>query len=150
VCIIVDANLASLVFAAPTRPDFEPIIRWIDEGDGKLVVGGRNGHELNKVSAAARRIREWGRRGKAWQMSDALVDSETNRVKSLGICVSDDQHVIALARVASVRLVCSGDGDLHTDVKNKDLLDKPRGQVYQNASHSSLLRHTSGCVGRNK
>jgi hypothetical protein len=140
VCIIVDANLASLVFAAPTRPDFEPIIRWIDEGDGKLVVGGRNGHELNKVSAAARRIREW----------DALVDSETNRVKSLGICVSDDQHVIALARVASVRLVCSGDGDLHTDVKNKDLLDKPRGQVYQNASHSSLLRHTSGCVGRNK
>jgi hypothetical protein len=33
------------------------------------------------------------------------------------------------------------------DVKNVQLLAKPRGHVYRNASHQHLLGHHCGCPG---
>jgi hypothetical protein len=148
-CVIIDANLASLFFNVPTIAAFKPVIDWIDK-DGKMVYGGKNGRELIKVKNAARRIKEWSRSGKAENPSDKKVDRETDKVKALDICVSNDEHVIALAHVSHVRLLCSHDKKLHDDFTSPSLLSNPRGKVYQNASQVHLLRHTNRCPGRRR
>ena len=74
-----------------------------------------------------------------------VVNAEESLVVSTGLCVSDDPHIIALARVSGARTLCSNDNNLHTDFKNQRLLSHPRGGVYQNANHGHLLRHTRSC-----
>ena len=37
------------------------------------------------------------------------VEAETASVAGTGLCVSDDEHVIALARASGARLLCSED-----------------------------------------
>ena len=49
---------------------------------------------------------------------------------------SDDPHIIALAIVAKVKLLVSGDKDLHDDFKNHPSI---KGKVYQNQKHKKLL-----------
>lgn len=146
VCIIIDANLASLVFSTPVSDDFRPIFEWILHHGGALVHGGKNSVELYRVESARRLIREWARAGRAYQHPEKDVDKETRRVIAEGNCISDDPHIIALARLTNVRLVCTRDKDLHKDFKS--CLRKPPGSVYQRRSHSRLLKHTAGCIGR--
>jgi len=146
-CVIVDANVASQVFASPPVEDFRPVMRWLLKRNGKLVYGGENARELFKVRAAVRAVQELRRSGRAHREEDGVVDAETDRVKDGGLCVSDDPHVVALARVSGARTLCSHDQDLHLDFRNRELISNPRGMVYQNAGHAHLLRHTSGCPG---
>ena len=77
--------------------------------------------------------------GKARQVANSEVDAETQRLAVGNFCVSDDPHIIALARVGTVRLLCSDDEDLATDFTNKDLIGNPRGSVYKRAEHAHLL-----------
>ena len=60
-----------------------------------------------------------------------MVDDETETVTSCGHCVSDDQHIVALARIGKARLLCSNDDALTTDFRNPVLISKPRGKVYK-------------------
>lgn len=145
-CVIIDANVAAGVFAKPTNPDFKPLIDWIVQKDGKMVFGGtKNTTELNRVASASKRIREWARSGKAIQCRASEVDQESERVKAH--CLSDDPHVIALARLTRARTLCSCDQRLHTDFKNLALVPPPKGIIYQNGNHVHALRHTIGCPG---
>ena len=57
----------------------------------------------------------------------------------LDLCVSNDVHILALARAAGVRLLISLDRDLHRDFTNPQILRNPRGKVYQNRQHAKLL-----------
>lgn len=65
------------------------------------------------------------------------IDAETIAIKSA--CTSNDAHVVALARISGARVVATKDIQLHVDIKNKTLLDNPRGSVYQDESHAHLL-----------
>lgn len=56
---------------------------------------------------------------------------------------SDDPHILALALVSGVRLLCSRDTALHADFKNPRIL-RPAGSVYQNRRHRHLLRAHRG------
>ncbi|MBI3167735.1 MAG: hypothetical protein HYZ22_04605 [Chloroflexi bacterium] len=143
-CIIVDANFASKIFKTPKDKDSVPVVRWLLR-DGALVYGGRLAKELFVVEAARRSILELKRSGKAFQINDEEVDREEQIVLQMRICCSNDVHVVALARVSGARTLCSGDGDLHQDFKNNKLVNKPKGRVYQNDSHSELLIHTASC-----
>ena len=147
-CVIVDADVASQVFASPPLEAFRPVADWLLRGKGMLVYGGQNARELSRVQAAATVVRQLRLAGRAHHEDDEAVDAETGRLQGGGLCVSDDPHVIALARVSGARTLCSHDKDLHRDFRNRDLVSRPRGSVYQHAGHARLLRHTSGCPGR--
>jgi hypothetical protein len=41
-CLIVDANLAGVVFSSPPSPNFVPVIDWLQK-DGCLILGGKLG-----------------------------------------------------------------------------------------------------------
>jgi hypothetical protein len=147
-CVIVDANVAPQLFAGPPVVSFRPVHRWLFQGNGMLVYGGENARELFRVGAAAEAVRQLRLAGRAHHEDDEAVDADTQRVRGGGLCVSDDPHVIALARISGARTLCSHDKDLHIDFRDRRLISGPRGAVYQNASHAHLLRHTSGCPGR--
>jgi len=147
-CLIVDANLLSLVFCENPNDDFRPLIDWLisPKKDGKLVVGGHLATELDKVGVAKRFVRSLLQAGRAKRIPDVINDEEEKRIADS--CRSDDPHVIALARVSGARILCSHDKTLHKDFRNPKLISDPRGYIYQNAKHKHLLSmygHTEAC-----
>ena len=60
-------------------------------------------------------------------MDDREVDREEVSVVGMGI-ISDDPHVLALARICGARLVYTEDRDLMRDLKDRKLLN-PLGKV---------------------
>ena len=144
-CAIVDANVAGRFFSRPPDPEFLPLWKCIDDGKSILVVGGRLRDELEAIGRAAEQIRIWAQAGLVGLVSNEEVEAETASVAGTGLCVSDDKHIIALARASGARLLCSEDQLLHADFGNRELISSPRGAVYQNATHTHLLRHRQGC-----
>jgi hypothetical protein len=146
-CVIVDANIASLVFRRQPHNDFLPVFRWLysPRADGCLVFGGQLASELRRVRGGRTYLVQLSRAGRARQIPDAQVDAEEQCVVETGLCRSDDPHVVALARVSGARTLCSHDRDLQRDFKHRALISDPRGKVYQKPGHADLLRHTRSC-----
>ena len=139
-CAIVDNNMRDRFFSNPVDPALRPLWRWIDDGKGVLVVGGHLLNELLGARSAANAIQVWVQAGRAVIVDGGEVDKETERLELAGACLSDDEHVIALARISGARLLCSEDQRLHADFKNSELIAAPGGVVYQSAEHANLLR----------
>jgi predicted nucleic acid-binding protein len=151
-CVIVDANLAGLIFGSPPHPDFIPVLDWLQQRDGCLVVGGHLAAELSRLEKARRFVVQLQRAGIVRQVPAAEVAREEAEVAGAGLCESNDSHVVALARVSGARTLCTHDKALQRDFRNPRLVTKPRGAIYQRAAHAKLLRHTpSSCgLGRKK
>jgi hypothetical protein len=139
--IIVDANCSADAMRLDPAPDFAPIIAAFVGGTAKLTYGGTKLlSEYRRVGAAWRFLLMLDRAGKSRKINDVLVDAEQDRISSSMDLRSDDPHVLALARISGARLLCSRDGDLHQDFRNADIISRPRGFVYQDASHRHLIR----------
>ena len=140
-CAIVDANVASRFFAHDS--DLLPLWKWIDDGKGRLAVGGQLTEELSRVAGAAAQLRAWLQAGLAFREDTGQLEAERQQVADQ--CSSDDSHVIALARVSGARILCSSDRRLHADFGNRALINNPRGSIYQTADHRHLLTHQGQC-----
>lgn len=138
-CIIVDANMASDFFSANPSPEAKVVVDWIDSSQGRIVVGGKLMRELFELGSARRWLAERIRRGRARLVPNREVDSEEQKLRLAGICVSDDEHVIALARVSGARTVFTRDRQLERDFTSRGLINSPRGKIYKNMSHRHLL-----------
>jgi hypothetical protein len=146
-CLIVDANLAGIVFSSPPHPDFVPVVDWLAE-DGCLILGGHLGTELDRLEKARRFLVALLRAGRAKRIPDAQVSQEEAAVRGTGHCLSNDAHVVALARVSGARTLCTHDKTLQKDFRNPRLVANPRGSIYQRQEHAKLLRHTRSCRWR--
>ena len=152
-CAIVDANVVSEVFGSNLPPAGEKFFDWLNQGSGRLIVGGKLLEELEQGSAEFRR---WGQEaqlaGRMRIANKSEVDARTEQIQSEGTIRSDDPHVIALAQVSRARVLYSNDGNLQRDFKNKKLIDDPRGKVYSTSggesfqrSHDRLLKNKNLC-----
>lgn len=150
-CLIVDANVAVQVFASILPTDFTPIQKALSNGTAVGVYGGKLKDEYSALKRLRGIILALDRRGSLRKVPDAAVLAETKKVGNEGQRRSDDPHVIALARVSGVRLLCSHDHNLHADFTNPKIL-RPPGNVYQKPSHRHLIRkHCSdGKVNRRR
>lgn len=137
-CIIIDADVAHLL--APPSGDARPVVDWIERGSGRLVIGGKNTEELKQNRDTTRWLLAIQRAGRVRLVRRAALVAEEANVQALGLCSSNDLHVIALARVSGARIVFTNDRALHADFRNAALISQPRGNVYQVAAHSRLLR----------
>src|SRR5262245_28756278 len=99
-CIIVDANVAARLCTNPLPPDAEAVVRWIDDRGGVVVHGGRLTEELIANNHVRRLLLTLARAGRARQLASGEVDAEADRIANLGVCVSDDPHVIAVAKIS--------------------------------------------------
>lgn len=142
-CAIVDASVASRFFRDPIDPELEPLWEWITSRRGVLVAGGRLLDELYMVGDAARALRNWERAELARFEPRDEVEAETRQIANR--CRSNDAHVIALARLSGARRLCSEDRRLHADFGDPELINNPRGRVYQNKEHAHLLTHDGQC-----
>jgi hypothetical protein len=139
-CLIVDANVAALVFVPQPHADFRPIWDALERQRAVAVHGGHLTREYLRLGQIRRLLQELDRRGSLRKIPDAAVEASTAEFARRGIH-SDDPHILGLAEVSHVRLLCSHDQNLHADFTNPDLL-RPAGSVYQNASHRRLIaRH---------
>jgi hypothetical protein len=107
-----------------------------------LVFGGRLAQEYAGCSVVVKNlIQELHRSGRALRLNDALVEAEEVRLKQGGLCRSNDPHVMAVAKVAQARLVCTNDAALREDFRDRAILNKPRGKLWSPAAHSTLRRN---------
>ena len=148
-CAILDANVVHEVFGSD-RPDAGmEFFSWINTGTGILVAGGKVLAELTQNS----KFRDWQKEatlaGKIRIVNEEYIQTAA---QDEAPCISDDPHVIALARVSGARLLYSNDKDLHKDFKNKALINKPLGKIYttlrdRNTTkvHRELLRRKTLC-----
>ena len=130
-CAILDANVVAEVFGADQPPAGKGFFDWINEGGGRLVVGGRLSGELRASSDG---FRKWAAQallyGKIRLRDDSEVNSRTEELQVAAVLKSDDPHIIALAQVSGSRLLYSNDRALQQDFRNRGLIDNPRGSVY--------------------
>lgn len=138
-CAILDANVASQVFG-DNRPEAGvKFFEWIDHGHGRLVVGRVLRNEL--IHTRARNWLEQAfRSGRVKIVAGRSIDEQTRKLCEKGICRSDDSHIIALAQIATSRLLYSNDIDLQRDFKDKNLINKPRGKVYSTIKNDHFTK----------
>ena len=119
-CAIVDANVASEVFGPRPSPAGDGFLGWVVRG-GRLVAGGKHLRELERSTP---RFREWAGQavsaGRLRLVEKKPVEQETERLRVNGVCQSNDEHVIALARVSGARLLYSNDVDLQQGLQEQD------------------------------
>ncbi len=144
-CVIIDANLASTVFANSPHPDFQPVLDWLENRDGCLVVGGQLAAELDRLETARRYVLALLRAGKARKIPDEDVKIHEREVEETGLCRSNDLHILGLACASGARTLCTQDRELQHDFRNPRIVSNPRGSIYLRPAHAKLLRHGSAC-----
>ena len=73
-----------------------------------------------------------------------MVDRETTDLENNWRGKSDDEHVIALARVSKARVLYAHDSGLRDDFRNRALVSNPRGRLYPlNESPAATRRRRS-------
>ena len=131
-CLILDANKFS-DYLNPEDENMEPVRRWINS-KGKMVYSPTTKlkQELDRHKKMRLQIDEYRKNGSLKQYPAQEVEMVKD---TLPLLQSDDPDIIALAQVAGVSLLVSGDTDLHADFKAVI-----GGSVYQTRKHSRLLR----------
>jgi len=122
-------------------PEFEPVSSRLFSRKPQLRVAysGLLQRELFENGGIRQVLRELDAAGRAKVVPEQIIKEEEQSVRNLDLCVSNDVHIIALARAASARVLISLDQKLHQDFTNPKLLNSPRGKVYQNRQHVKLL-----------
>lgn len=154
-CAIVDNNVRHEVFGTSDvqTEAGEYFLNWLENRNGKLVVGGKLLEELSDYTGFGTWLRRALVRGRVIRVSDADVDRETANLQSRNICKSNDAHVLVLAIVSGARLLFTNDQDLQEDFRNRGIIGGIRGRVYTtlvhqdfSSTHRSLLNRTDLCA----
>lgn len=144
-CVIIDVHLSHMCLCGSPTNDFRPLMNWVEGRHGSLAIGGHLTEELTGNNNVRRYLLRLEQMGKVMKYRDDSIIREQSRLENAGGYVSDDPHILALAIVSGARVLCSHDQDLHTDFRNAQLINQPRGSIYQNATHNHLLRNPNPC-----
>jgi len=104
----------------------------------RMVIGGKLKEELFKQTSKLKIYAIWEQAGRLRSGNCLDINSEEIRVSANLNINSDDPHVLALARVESVNILCSNDEALISDFKNPAIIS-PRGKVYKTDSSKGVL-----------
>lgn len=139
-CLIVDANLCSIVFKKTSDKSYLKLREVIFSNRLTLIHGGKLTEEYGKAGVL-NVVAMLAQSGRAFKVSDALIDAQLTQIKDR--CTSNDVHVIALARAdrKHAHLLCTNDKALQNDFKNKSLIDNPRGTIYSPTRHKASLEN---------
>ena len=138
--LTVNANVCSYVFGNDSG--FSPVRDALFGGCPKawsVGHGGKPTDELQQVSDASRALVALDRAGRTVVVTLGQVEHETASIAALGSCLSDDQPVIAVARLSKARTLWSHDQALIKDFTNTMLIANPRGRVHKEARHRNVL-----------
>jgi hypothetical protein len=150
-CLIIDNDVVAQVLLKPNDPDFSPVSERLfgrKKGLWRLVYGGRLLTEYRGNYNVVRVLAILDQRGAARQFSsDEIRVAESDLSKEANF-ISNDLHILALARISNARPLISHDKDLHRDFKNPKILNAPRGSVYQYKSQTKTTLTRGKCTTR--
>ena len=134
-CIILDTNCLSK-FKNSADQDMQLVREWLLRKNSKIVYSNTDKFKKEwKKPGMEEQLRTWTQARKLKLVDRQKMQEKENELK--GKIASDDEHIVALAIIAKVKvLVSGGDKKLHEDFKNPELVG---GKVYQQKSHSHLL-----------
>ena len=140
-CVILDASVRDNVFGTERTSAGEQFFNWLETSRARLVVGG----ELFTELAGSANFAKWAEiaiaDGRVWRVARKEVEREMASLSSIQRCKSNDEHVIALARVSKARILYSDDGNLCNDFKNPALVPRPHGRLYPTGESQNARRH---------
>lgn len=155
-CAIVDASAVSEVFGGKRTDAGREFRDWLDNGRGRLVVGGKVLKELTQNGNFKRWFLEVRRSsGRVRQFRAATVREQEERL-DLGLIRSNDPHVVALALVSGARLLYTNDKRLQRDFTDRQLISGVEGRIYTSRptagrftdDHQALLQAPNLCGGQ--
>ena len=136
--IIIDADVVARVLHSDSDCDFSHLHDAIfhrKRYDVLLAFGGARLTWEYKKAGMLRIISVLDKAGRISLSNDQDVDNEAKKIKSR--CKSNDEHIVALARVGAVSIVATLDYDLSRDFRNRTLV--LNGRTYKNKKHYKLL-----------
>ena len=129
-CAIVDANVAGEVFGKEVSPAGREFFNWLNDGRGRLVVGGKLLNELEGRQDFTKWASAATLAGRLTTLNADQVEERTREIAHEAKHSSNDPHVLAVAQIGSARLLFTNDQALGQDFRNRHLIDKPRGRIY--------------------
>lgn len=152
-CAIVDNDVRHEVFSPDSQTKAGKFfLDWLDEGNGRLVVGGKLWRELSEYGHFQKWFQVAITSSRAFTCKDDEVDDKETEIRSMQICRSNDEHVLALALVSGARLLFTNDLNLQQDFRNRAIIHSPRGKIYTTVKfrevrkvHQDLLNRTDLC-----
>lgn len=144
-CVIIDANCFSSVFDKTDKKhhEFSDILRWITEGEGKIVYGGEKyKEELRKAYKYIRIFRLLKESKRAVEVCDRKVNAAQKQAESLKAHKDfDDPHLIAIASVSGCKIICTKEKRAIPFLKDPNLY--PKGctppSLYTSSRNKDLL-----------
>lgn len=152
-CAIVDANVGHEVFGDAQSEAGRYFLDWLNRTNGgTLVIGGKLREELGANLNFLRWLRAAVGQGRAISVNDDRVDAEAESLRAQGDCRSNDEHVLALARISGARLLFTNDRALQDDFRDHAIVSSVRGRIYTTRerpdvrrTHRDLLRRRDLC-----
>ena len=135
-CVILDTNTFGK-FKDPTDEDMAPVWKWLDSRNGKIVYANTKKFEDEWERGSMSHLRDQMMRAGQLKLVSEGVEEKADELK--GKIGSNDEHIIALALIAEVKVLVSyreGDRDLFADFKNHELAN---GKVYTRKAHARML-----------
>ena len=149
-CAILDNSVRDIVFGSNPTDAAKSFRKWVEDKKIPLVVGGHLKTELSGNKLVKVWLLEAARQGIVRLIDDGKVKAKTESLKQNSSCQSNDEHVIALAKVSGARLLYANDTKLEEDFLDKKLINKPKGVVYPKGNikgghHKWLHKHRDIC-----
>lgn len=139
-CLILDASARDDVFGKNRTLAGEQLFRWLERPSARLVLGGKLTEELGSSNSFERWAETAIADGRVRSFNHDDVVAETESLAADWQGSSNDQHVIALARVSRARILYAIDGNLCEDFKNPSLVPTPRGRLYPTGDSQNAMR----------
>ncbi len=136
-CVILDANTFGK-FRNANDEDMAPVWKWLDNRNGTIVYSNTEKFEHEWERGGMSHLRDQMMRAGQLKLVSEGVEEKADELK--GEIASNDEHIIALALIAGVKVMVSypeDDRDLFTDFKNRELVG---GKVYTRKQHAHLLK----------
>jgi hypothetical protein len=135
-CVILDANTFGK-FRNPNDEDMASVWRWLNNRNGKIVYSNTKKFEDEWERGGMSHLRDQMMRAGQLKLVSEGVEEKADELK--GEIMSNDEHIIALALIARIKVLISyreGDRDLFDDFRDKNLVG---GKVYTRKAHAHML-----------
>jgi hypothetical protein len=129
--------------------DFEPVLEWIFNGQGKIVYGGsKYFDEITKYLKLFKLLKSIN---KAVYIDNILVDDFTKNVSDIIIHRDfDDQHLVGLLIASGCKLVCTNDTTAIPYLQSRAFFTGAKEpKIYHTKRNVSLLnpKYIASCCG---
>ena len=147
-CAILDASARDDVFGTARTVAGTHFFEGLETGRARLVLGGQLTEELASSDPFARWAEVAISDGRVKTVREDVIESEVRVLADNWPGRSNDQHVIALARISGARILYAHDSNLGDDFRDPALVPNPRGRLCPTGESENAARHRRDLLRR--